>query len=163
MRRYGRTSCGVLAMHATNLPSRLANPPVNVHEFSGEDDVSGRLEGAAGRLLHHRRAPSASFTKAEETMRKLSAFNNVSLDGYFTDANGDMSWAHNNDPEWNAFAAENASGGGTLLMGRITYELMASFWPTPQAMQSMPAVATACRRSWSPERSTRRRGATRRS
>jgi dihydrofolate reductase len=26
-------------------------------------------------------------------------------------------------------------------MGRITYELMASFWPTPQAMQSMPAVA----------------------
>lgn len=101
--------------------------------------------------------------KEEETMRKLSAFNNVSLDGYFTDANGDMSWAHNNDPEWNAFAAENASGGGTLLMGRITYELMASFWPTPQAMQSMPAVATACRRSWSPERSTRRRGATRRS
>jgi dihydrofolate reductase len=74
-------------------------------------------------------------------MRKLSTFNNVSLDGYFTDANGDMSWAHNSDPEWNAFAAENASGGGTLLMGRITYELMASFWPTPQAMQSMPAVA----------------------
>jgi dihydrofolate reductase len=74
-------------------------------------------------------------------MRKLSTFNSVSLDGYFTDANGDMSWAHNDDTEWNAFAAENASGGGTLLMGRITYELMASFWPTPQAMQSMPAVA----------------------
>jgi dihydrofolate reductase len=74
-------------------------------------------------------------------MRKLSVFNNVSLDGYFTDANGDMSWAHNNDPEWNAFAGENASGGGTLLMGRITYELMASFWPTAHAMESMPAVA----------------------
>jgi dihydrofolate reductase len=74
-------------------------------------------------------------------MRKLSVFNNVSLDGYFTDAKGDMSWAHNDDPAWNAFAAKNASGGGMLLMGRITYELMASFWPTPQAMQSMPAVA----------------------
>jgi len=74
-------------------------------------------------------------------MRKLFVFNNVTLDGYFTDANGDMSWAHKNDPEWNAFAADNAKGGGTLLFGRITYELMASFWPTPAAMESMPEVA----------------------
>ena len=74
-------------------------------------------------------------------MRKLTVFDNVSLDGYFTDAKGDMSWAHNNDPEWNAFAAENASGGGALLLGRVTYDMMASFWPTPQAMQTMPAVA----------------------
>ena len=74
-------------------------------------------------------------------MRRLTVFNNVSLDGYFTDANGDMSWAHNNDPEWNAFAAENASGGGALLLGRITYELMVSFWPTPRAMETMPEVA----------------------
>jgi dihydrofolate reductase len=77
----------------------------------------------------------------EQTMRRLTVFNNVSLDGYFTDANGDMSWAHNNDAEWNAFAAENASGGGALLLGRITYELMASFWPTPQATKTMPEVA----------------------
>ena len=27
-------------------------------------------------------------------MRKLIVFNNVSLDGYFVDANGNMSWAH---------------------------------------------------------------------
>ncbi len=74
-------------------------------------------------------------------MRKLFVFNNVTLDGYFTDANGDMSWAHKNDPEWNAFAADNAKGGGTLLFGRITYELMASFWPTPAALESMPEVA----------------------
>jgi dihydrofolate reductase len=74
-------------------------------------------------------------------MRRLTVFNNVSLDGYFTDADGDMSWAHNNDPEWNAFAAENAGGGGALLLGRVTYELMASFWPTAQAMKTMPEVA----------------------
>jgi dihydrofolate reductase len=78
-------------------------------------------------------------------MSKLMVFNNVSLDGFFTDANGDMSWAHNNDPEWQEFTAQNAqgSGGGTLLFGRVTYEMMASFWPTPQAMQIMPDVATA--------------------
>ena len=74
-------------------------------------------------------------------MRKLSVFNNVTLDGYFTDSNNDMSWAHKNDPEWNSFTAENASGGGTLLFGRITYDLMASFWPTKQALEMMPTVA----------------------
>jgi dihydrofolate reductase len=74
-------------------------------------------------------------------MRKLGSFINVALDGYFTDASGDMSWAHKSDPEWNAFAAENAKGGGVLLFGRITYELMVSFWPTPAAMETMPDVA----------------------
>ncbi len=48
-------------------------------------------------------------------MRKLIVFNQVSLDGYFTDADGDMSWAHKQDAEWNAFVAENAKSGGELL------------------------------------------------
>jgi dihydrofolate reductase len=74
-------------------------------------------------------------------MRKLIVFNNVSLDGYFVDAKGDMSWAHRPDAEWNSFAGENASGGGTLLFGRKTYELMASYWPTPMAMRNDPVVA----------------------
>ena len=74
-------------------------------------------------------------------MAKVMVFNSVSLDGYFTDPNGDLSWAHNDDPEWNEFVAGNASGEGTLLFGRITYEMMASFWPTPEAMKSYPAVA----------------------
>src|SRR5260370_41696645 len=74
-------------------------------------------------------------------MRKLIVFNHVTIDGYFVDRNGDMRWAHNQDAEWNAFAAENASSGGELVFGRITYEMMASFWPTQQAVQSMPIVA----------------------
>jgi dihydrofolate reductase len=74
-------------------------------------------------------------------MRKLTVFNHVSLDGYFKDANGDMSWAHAQDPEWNAFVAENAKGDSQLVFGRVTYDLMAGFWPTPFALESMPAVA----------------------
>ncbi len=74
-------------------------------------------------------------------MRRVIAFEQVSLDGYFVDANGDMSWAHKQDPEWNACAASNASGGGALLFGRVTYELMARFWPTPAAMERAPVVA----------------------
>ena len=74
-------------------------------------------------------------------MRKVVVFNSVTLDGYFSGANGDISWAHKNDPEWNAFVADNSTGGGVLVFGRITYELMASFWPTPQAIKTMPDVA----------------------
>ena len=74
---------------------------------------------------------------------RLVVFNSVSLDGYFTDARGDMSWARKDehDAEWNAFVEDNARGGGTLVFGRITYEMMASFWPTPMAAAMMPAVA----------------------
>jgi len=74
-------------------------------------------------------------------MRRVTAFEAVTLDGYFADVNGDMSWAHKQDAEWNAFVGGNASGGGSLLFGRVTYELMASFWPTPAAMERAPAVA----------------------
>src|SRR3972149_1068510 len=56
--------------------------------------------------------------------------------------NGDISWAKgHNDPEFNAFVADNATGGGTLLFGRITYALMASYWPTPLAIKNDPVVA----------------------
>jgi dihydrofolate reductase len=79
----------------------------------------------------------------ENAMRKLIVFNQVSLDGYFTDKNNDMSWAHRQDPEWNAFVAENATSGGELVFGRVTYDQMASYWPTPQAFKNSPAVAEA--------------------
>jgi dihydrofolate reductase len=74
-------------------------------------------------------------------MRSLIVFNHVSLDGYFVDKKGDMRWAHKQDPEWNEFVAGNARGGGVLLFGRVTYEMMASYWPTPMAAQNSPAVA----------------------
>lgn len=72
----------------------------------------------------------------------------MTLDGYFTGVNGDFSWAHSgsDDPEFKAFAAENASGGGELLFGRITYELMASHWPTPTAIKNDPVVAEGMNR-----------------
>jgi dihydrofolate reductase len=74
-------------------------------------------------------------------MRSLIVFNHISLDGYFVDKKGDMRWAHKQDPEWNEFVAGNARGGGVLLFGRVTYEMMASYWPTPMAAQNSPAVA----------------------
>ncbi|MBL8064115.1 MAG: dihydrofolate reductase [Anaerolineales bacterium] len=76
-------------------------------------------------------------------MRRLIVFNHISLDGYFTDENNDMSFARNPRPdaEWDAFVSGNAGSGGTLVFGRVTYELMASFWPTSMAAEQMPDVA----------------------
>jgi len=74
-------------------------------------------------------------------MGKLVVFSSISLDGYFTDADGDMGWAHRSDPEWDGFIAANARQDGMLLFGRVTYEQMASFWPTPIALQMAPDVA----------------------
>jgi dihydrofolate reductase len=75
-------------------------------------------------------------------MRKLGVFNHISLDGYFVDKNSQMQWAKvHQDAEWNSFVEENASGGGVLVFGRVTYDMMASFWPTPTATQMMPVVA----------------------
>ena len=81
-------------------------------------------------------------------MRKLIVFNHVTLDGYFVSATGDFRWAStgNDDPEYAAFVAENSSGGGQLLFGRVTYELMASYWPTPIADQHHPDVAKGMNR-----------------
>ena len=76
-------------------------------------------------------------------MRKLHVFESVSLDGYFVDAQGGMSWAHagGDDPEFAAWVSGNASSASDLLFGRKTYQMMASWWPSPMAAAQMPAVA----------------------
>ena len=74
-------------------------------------------------------------------MRKLIVFNSVTTDGYFTDKNNDMSWAHKSDPEFNSFTEENAKSGGELVFGRVTYEMMKSFWPTDNARKMFPVLA----------------------
>lgn len=75
---------------------------------------------------------------------RLASFMTVTLDGYFAGPTGDISWAHSDlaDAEWSAFVAQNAKGGGQLLFGRTTYDMMAGYWPSAQAQASQPAVAT---------------------
>jgi dihydrofolate reductase len=76
-----------------------------------------------------------------DSARTLTAFGHVSIDGYFVDGSGDMSWAHKRDAEWNAFVAENAGSDSELVFGRTTYQMMAGYWPTAQASQASPRVA----------------------
>ncbi len=75
-------------------------------------------------------------------MRNLQAFLHVSADGYFTGPGGDLSWTrHDQDPEYKAFADENARRDSVLLFGRVTYQMMAGFWPSPMALEREPVMA----------------------
>jgi len=73
-------------------------------------------------------------------MRKLFSFNMVTLDGYFEGPNHEIDW-HNVDGEFNEFAIEQTGAVDMLLFGRVTYQLMASYWPTPDAIKNDPIVA----------------------
>ena len=70
-------------------------------------------------------------------MRKLSVFNLVTLDGFFSGQGGDISW-HRVDPEVQEFAEKNSTAANTLLFGRVTYELLAGYWTSAQALKVDP-------------------------
>lgn len=75
-------------------------------------------------------------------MRKLSSFTFITLNGYFKGLNEDTSWHHQlNSNEAAKYAEQSSSSGSILLFGRKTYEMMYSFWPTPQAAEIFPTVA----------------------
>jgi dihydrofolate reductase len=73
-------------------------------------------------------------------MGKLYVFNFVTLNGCFEGPKGDISW-HRHGAEENKFAAKNLKSGSILLFGRVTYEMMANYWPTPIAVKNDPIVA----------------------
>ena len=73
-------------------------------------------------------------------MSKLFSFNMVTLDGFFEGPNGEIDW-HNVDGEFNEFAINQLNTVAVLLFGRVTYQMMASYWPTPLALEDDPIVA----------------------
>lgn len=81
-----------------------------------------------------------SEAKSRPAGRKLFMFNLMTLDGYFEGLNHDISW-HNVDEEFNEFAIDQLDEIGILLFGRVTYQLMASYWPTENGIKDDPVVA----------------------
>ena len=72
----------------------------------------------------------------------IASFIMTSLDGFFE---GDKPWAigwHRTDEEFNEFAAAQLDEFDTLVFGRATYEGMAQYWPTEQAVNDDPDVAS---------------------
>ena len=73
-------------------------------------------------------------------MGSLTVFNFATLNGYFKGPQEDISW-HEHGAQENEYAAEMLESGDTLLFGRVTYELMVGYWPTPAAAREAPRVA----------------------
>ena len=61
-------------------------------------------------------------------MRKLVLFMHVSLDGFVADANGGLGWV-SFDNELQQYAEGIVATVGSPVYGRVTYELMAGYWP----------------------------------
>lgn len=62
-------------------------------------------------------------------MRKLVLFMHVSLDGFAADANSGLDWI-SYDSELQQYADGIVATVGSPVYGRVTYELMAGYWPT---------------------------------
>jgi dihydrofolate reductase len=78
--------------------------------------------------------------KGRGKMRKVIASEMITLDGFFAGPEGDLSW-HLVDDDYRRLAVDLLSSADTLVFGRVTYELMAGFWPTEAAVSDDPAVA----------------------
>jgi dihydrofolate reductase len=61
-------------------------------------------------------------------MRKLVLFMHLSLDGFAADANRGLDWASYDD-ELQQYADGIVATVGSPVYGRVTYELMAGYWP----------------------------------
>jgi dihydrofolate reductase len=73
-------------------------------------------------------------------MRKLISFMVVTLDGFYEGPNQEFDWP-NVDDQFNEFSISQLNDIDTLLFGRVTYEGMASYWPTPAAIEDDPLIA----------------------
>lgn len=62
-------------------------------------------------------------------MRSLVSFMHVSLDGFVAGPNGEMGWIKV-DEEIFDYAGQRTSESDTALYGRVTYQMMESYWPT---------------------------------
>ncbi len=77
-------------------------------------------------------------------MRKISVFNHMTIDGFFAGPHGEIDWfmVIKKDDEFETYTHEqSAKSGNTLIFGRTTYEMMKSYWPTPDAIKNDPGMA----------------------
>ena len=62
-------------------------------------------------------------------MRKIISFMHISLDGFVAGPNRELNWAKV-DEEIFDHVGKRISVGDTALYGRVTYQMMESYWPT---------------------------------
>jgi dihydrofolate reductase len=84
----------------------------------------------------------SSIGKGDEKMRKVVASEYMTLDGFFAGPNGEIDWFVW-DKETEKYSKELIASIDTLLFGRVTYQLMAAYWPTASPPADDPAIIQA--------------------
>lgn len=65
------------------------------------------------------------------TMRKVILSMNITLDGYMAGSGGELDWHFQSwNEEMMEYTFEQLSGMGAILLGRMTYQTMANYWPS---------------------------------
>ncbi len=64
-------------------------------------------------------------------MRKVIMWNMVTVDGFFEGPGRDISWFVFDD-DLEKYILETQDEADTLIFGRVTYEMMASYWPAAE-------------------------------
>lgn len=80
-------------------------------------------------------------------MRKIILMMSVSLDGFIEGPHRELDW-HMVDDELHGHFNEQLSVMGAFLNGRLTYELMAGFWPTADTDPSSTKPMIEFARIW---------------
>jgi dihydrofolate reductase len=80
-------------------------------------------------------------------MRKLIWMMSVSVDGFMEAPNHDLSW-HRVDEEVHQHFNDELRDAGASLDGRVTYELMADYWPTADADPASPPQIVEFAQIW---------------
>ncbi|GAA2373742.1 hypothetical protein Cme02nite_02590 [Catellatospora methionotrophica] len=83
----------------------------------------------------------------EAAMRKIVLMMSVSVDGFFAGPDGELDW-HLVDDELHHHFNALLAPMGAFFDGRVTYDLMADYWPTADQDPAAPAVAAEFAGIW---------------
>jgi dihydrofolate reductase len=80
-------------------------------------------------------------------MSRIVTMMSISVDGYLEGPGGDLEW-HLVDEELHRHFNELLAPTAAFLEGRVTYELMADYWPTADEDPTSPATVKEFARIW---------------
>ena len=70
-------------------------------------------------------------------MKKIIAVEWLSLDGYFSDSNNGTDWFVSDEETWK-YLLKMFTSFDTIVLGQVTYEMFAAYWPKPNPADPNP-------------------------
>ena len=74
-------------------------------------------------------------------MKRIIAVEWLSLDGYFSDSENGTDWLFSGD-ETGKYLSKLFANIDTILLGQITFEMFAAYWPKPNPDDKNPQILT---------------------